>query len=90
MAAQHAEPDGVEPEPELIKPEDFLPRDPFPPDARHLGFDRYSGGATARVPRAAALPGRHTGHPVVAMTPHARVHVPGGLTLRSLLPETAR
>ena len=29
-------------EPELIRPEDFLARNPMPPDARRMGFDRWS------------------------------------------------
>ncbi len=84
MAAQHAEPDGVEPEPELIKPEDFLPRDPFPPDARHLGFDRYSGGDAAWIALAASLDGRKRSHRMVAMTLLAVFLFPVGLTVLSL------
>ena len=49
---------------ELIQPEDFLPHDLFPADARRLGFDQYSG---AMIAMAANLDGRRPAHRVVAI-----------------------
>jgi len=49
---------------ELIQPEDFLPRDPFPADARRLGFDQYSG---AMIALAAGLDRRNPVHRAVAL-----------------------
>jgi hypothetical protein len=51
---------------ELIQPEDFLPRSPFPDDARRLGFDRYSGGDAAWIALAANLDGTKASHRVIA------------------------
>ena len=38
---EHPDDAGVE----LIEPEDFLPHNPFPPDAQRLGIDRWSDNA---------------------------------------------
>jgi hypothetical protein len=57
--------DGDDEELELIQPEDFLPHNPFPADARRLGFDQYSG---AMIALAAGLDRRNPVHRVVALT----------------------
>ena len=51
---------------ELIQPEDFLPRSPFPDDARRLGFDRYSGGDAAWIALAANLDATKPTHRLIA------------------------
>ncbi len=52
-------------EPELIGPEDFFNANPFPPDARRLGFDRYSDEG-ALIGLASALnPGKRS-HKIAA------------------------
>lgn len=53
-------------EPELIKPEDFLPPNPFPKDAQRMGFDRYSGGDAGFLAIASALDGRKRSHRLFA------------------------
>ena len=52
--------------PELIEPEDFLPRSPFPADAQRMGFDRYTGGDAGFLAVASALDGRKPGHRLFA------------------------
>lgn len=64
MNVRDEEPDRSDPE--LITPEDFLPRNPFPPDAQRLGFDRYSGGESGFLAVAAALDSRKPSHRVLA------------------------
>ena len=54
-----------ESEPELIAPEDFLPGNPFPADARRLGFDRYSDDG-ALIALAASLNPAKRSHKVFA------------------------
>jgi hypothetical protein len=53
-------------EPELIQPEDFLPRNPFPPEAQRMGFDRYTGGDGGFLAMASALDGRTPAHRLFA------------------------
>jgi hypothetical protein len=60
-------PDGDEPEIELISPEDFLPRSPFPPDAQRMGFDRFTGSEGAILAMASALDGRKPSHRLFAL-----------------------
>jgi hypothetical protein len=55
-------------EPELIEPEDFLPesaRNPFPPDARRMGIDRWSEQG-AMIALAANLDPAKVSHRIVA------------------------
>lgn len=52
---------------ELIEPEDFLPPNPFPADARRLGVDQYSGGDAAWIALAANLDARKPAHRVIAV-----------------------
>lgn len=54
-------------QPELITPEDFLPRNPFPPDAQRIGFDRYTGGDGGFLAIAASLDARKPAHRVIAI-----------------------
>lgn len=67
MAAEYADPEGLEPEPDLITPEDFLPANRVPPDAQRLGFDRYAGGGEgAWIALAASLDSRKRSHRLFA------------------------
>ena len=60
------EPAGDDPtEPELIGPEDFLPRSPFPPDAQRMGIDRWSDDA-GMIAVASSLDSRKLSHRIVA------------------------
>ncbi len=43
---------------ELIAPEDFLPRNPFPVDAQRMGIDRWSDDAGLIAIAASLDPGR--------------------------------
>ena len=52
-------------EPELITPEDLLAPNPFPPDARRLGFDRWSDDG-AMIALAASLNPSKLTHRIVA------------------------
>lgn len=61
---QQDEPEGNEPE--LIRPEDFLPPSPFPIDAQRMGFDRYTGGDAGFLAMASALDGRKISHRLFA------------------------
>lgn len=58
MQTREIEPNEGE-EPELIKPEDFLPRDRFPDDARRMGLDRWSGAELDFVSKLDASNPRH-------------------------------
>ena len=51
--------------PELIEPQDLLARDPFPSDARRMGFDRYSDDG-AMIALAASLDPAKLSHKIVA------------------------
>jgi hypothetical protein len=59
--------DSEETEPELIRPEDFLPAGPFTADAQRMGFDRYTGGEAGFLAVASALDGTKPSHRVIAM-----------------------
>jgi hypothetical protein len=50
---------------ELIEPEDFLARNPFPLDAQRMGIDRWSDDA-GMIAIAASLDSRKRSHKVVA------------------------
>jgi len=69
-----------EPEHELVRPEDFLARDPMPPDARRLGFDRWSDDG-ALIALAAALNPAKTSHRVFAWVMLLTVTLPLVATL---------
>ena len=47
------------------KPEDFLPRSPFPADAQRMGIDRWSDDA-AMIAIASSLDSRKLSHRVIA------------------------
>jgi hypothetical protein len=60
------DPDGLpDGQPELIEPEDFLPRNPFPHDAQRMGIDRWSDDA-GMIAVAASLDSAKRSHRVVA------------------------
>ncbi|HET9829593.1 MAG TPA: hypothetical protein VFQ11_13935 [Nocardioidaceae bacterium] len=50
---------------ELIRPEDFLARNPFPLDAQRMGIDRWSDDA-GMIAIAASLDPRKLSHKIVA------------------------
>jgi hypothetical protein len=50
---------------ELIQPEDFLPRNPFPADAQRMGIDRWSDDA-GMIAIAASLDSSKRSHKLVA------------------------
>lgn len=50
---------------ELIAPEDFLPRSPFPADAQRMGVDRWSDDA-GMIAIASSLDSRKLSHRIVA------------------------
>jgi hypothetical protein len=66
--------------PELIEPEDFLARNPFPVDARRMGFDRYSDEG-AMIALAASLDPAKVTHRIVAWVMLVAVTTPLLLTL---------
>lgn len=51
---------------ELIRPEDFLPPNPFPVDAQRLGIDRFTGDNGALIAVAASLDPAKLSHRIVA------------------------
>ena len=57
------EPDDTEPE--LIEPEDFLARNPFPPDAQRMGVDRWSDDA-GMIAIASSLDSGKLSHKIIA------------------------
>jgi hypothetical protein len=63
--------DGVE----LIRPEDFLPANPFPVDAQRMGIDRWSDDA-GMIAIAASLDPAKLSHKVVAWLMLLAVTVP--------------
>jgi hypothetical protein len=65
---------------ELIEPEDFLPGNPFPPDARRMGIDRWSDDA-GMIAVAAALNPAKPSHKVVAWLMLLAITVPLVLNL---------
>jgi hypothetical protein len=58
---EHPDDAGVE----LIEPEDFLARNPFPPDAQRMGIDRWSDDA-GMIAIASSLDSRKLSHKIVA------------------------
>ena len=50
---------------ELIEPDDFLPRNPFPLDAQRMGIDRWSDDA-GMIAIASSLDSRKLSHKIVA------------------------
>ena len=50
---------------ELIRPEDFLARNPFPPDAQRMGIDRWSDDA-GMIAIASSLDSSKLSHKIVA------------------------
>ncbi len=62
--------------PELITPEDFLPANPFPPDAQRLGFDRWTGDGGCMIALAANLDPTKVSHKIVAWLMLLAVTVP--------------
>ena len=58
METRERDPDEGD-QPELIRPEDFLPRDRFPADARRMGLDRWSGAELDFVSKLDASNPRH-------------------------------
>jgi hypothetical protein len=50
---------------ELIEPEDFLPRNPFPLDAQRMGIDRWSDDA-GMIAIAASLDSSKLSHKIIA------------------------
>ncbi len=50
---------------ELIRPEDFLARNPFPVDAQRMGIDRWSDDA-GMIAIAASLDPRKLSHKIIA------------------------
>jgi len=65
---------------ELIEPEDFLAPNPFPVDARRMGFDRYSDEG-AMIALAASLDPAKITHRIVAWVMLIAVMTPLLLTL---------
>ncbi|HET8562174.1 MAG TPA: hypothetical protein VFL69_16770 [Marmoricola sp.] len=57
---------GAGPGPELIRPEDFLPPNPFPVDAQRMGIDRFTGDNGALIAVAASLDPGKLSHRIVA------------------------
>ncbi|MEP7092274.1 MAG: hypothetical protein ABI776_19385 [Nocardioidaceae bacterium] len=73
---EHDEPDGPESAHlELIRPEDFLARNPFPVDAQRMGIDRWSQDA-AMIAVAASLDPAKRSHKVFAWLMLIAVVVP--------------
>lgn len=70
---------------ELIEPEDFLPPNPFPADARRMGFDQYSGGDAAWIALAANLDARKPAHRMIALLLLAVFLFPALMTVAYLL-----
>jgi hypothetical protein len=60
---------------ELIAPEDFLPRNPFPLDAQRMGIDRWSDDA-GMIAIAASLDPAKVSHKIVAWLMLLAVTVP--------------
>jgi hypothetical protein len=72
-----------EQEPELIRPEDFLPVRPVPLDASRMGLDRYSGDG-ALILLAASLDGRKRSHRLMAWLLLVTITLPLLLSLWAL------
>ncbi|MGO4256092.1 hypothetical protein [Marmoricola sp. RAF53] len=67
MPTQEDVPDGPEPDIELIRPEDFLPSNRYPHDARRMGIDHYTGLDGAWIGLASALDSRKPSHRLLAV-----------------------
>jgi hypothetical protein len=78
------EPDGEPGHMELIRPEDFLPANPFPLDAQRMGIDRWSDDA-GMIAIAASLNPAKLSHKIVAWLMLLAVLVPFVLNLWSEL-----
>jgi len=73
---EHDEPDGPESADfELIRPEDFLARNPFPHDAQRMGIDRWSDEAGLIAVAASLDPGK-VSHKIVAWVMLLAITVP--------------
>jgi hypothetical protein len=62
--------------PEQITPEDFLPANPFPPDAQRMGIDRWTGDGGCLIAVAASLNPAKMSHRIVAWVMLLVVTVP--------------
>ena len=69
---------------ELIRPEDFLPANPFPLDAQRMGMDRWSDDA-GMIAIAASLNPAKLSHKIFAWLMLLAVLVPFALNLWSEL-----
>ena len=69
------EPDWEPGDMELIRPEDFLPSNPFPLDAQRMGIDRWSDDA-GMIAIAASLDPAKRSHKIVAWLMLLAVTVP--------------
>ena len=78
------EPDWEPGDMELIRPEDFLPANPFPPDAQRMGIDRWSDDA-GMIAIAASLNPAKLSHKIFAWVMLLAVLVPFVLNLWSEL-----
>jgi hypothetical protein len=78
------EPDWEPGDMELIRPEDFLPANPFPPDAQRMGIDRWSDDAGMIAIAASLNPGKLS-HKIFAWLMLLAVLVPFVLNLWSEL-----
>ena len=67
-------------EPEIVEPDDFLGANPFPLDARRMGFDRWSDEG-ALIALAASLDPAKPAHKVIAWVLLTVVMTPLLLTL---------
>ena len=77
--------DGDDEELELIQPEDFLPRNPFPADAQRLGINQFTAGDAAFIALAASLDSRKPAHRAIALAMLVIFVAPVLLTVLSLL-----
>jgi hypothetical protein len=78
------EPDWEPGDMELIRPEDFLPANPFPQDAQRMGIDRWSDDA-GMIAIAASLNPAKLSHKIFAWLMLLAVLVPFVLNLWSEL-----
>jgi hypothetical protein len=78
------EPDWEPGDMELVRPEDFLPANPFPPDAQRMGIDRWSDDA-GMIAIAASLNPAKLSHKIFAWLMLVAVLVPFVLNLWSEL-----
>jgi hypothetical protein len=78
------EPDWEPGDVELIRPEDFLPANPFPLDAQRMGIDRWSDDA-GMIAIAASLNPAKLSHKIVAWLMLLAILVPFVVNLWSEL-----